>query len=307
LQLAALRVADKEFYQPPIIVCNQEHYHLVINSLNEIGIKPQKIVLEREAKDTAPAAMLAAIGLDEQLILILPADHLIEDLEAFNLAIRRAKALVGGDIAIFGVRPTTDHSICGFGYILPTYPEDETATEVASFLEKPILSMAKLYISQQALWNSGMFMMKATTYLKELALHRPDIALFAQDLGLEQVREGVYLEPFSLRYCPKESIDKAIIERSGRLKLITAKFGLWDIGKYSALYQIANKDGNGNVVIGDNIIVKKMKNCYINASPKIHSITLIGVEDLVVVEKDGKLLIAHINDVDDIKQIAENL
>ncbi|MBT1065734.1 mannose-1-phosphate guanylyltransferase/mannose-6-phosphate isomerase [Bowmanella sp. Y26] len=298
-------------HEAPVFVCNDAHRFIVAEQLLQAGIRHDGILLEPVGRNTAPAIALAALHAtqngEDPILLVLAADHLIENIEAFHTAIQHAESLAKQDkLVTFGIVPTCAH--IGYGYIRQGDAiKDSHGFNVAEFVEKPDLSTAEKYISSGAyLWNSGMFMFKASRYLQELEKHAPDIlticrqAIASESLDLDFVR--VDSDIFS--GCPSDSIDYAVMEKTSDAAVIPLNAGWSDVGSWSSLWEVQPKDANGNVVRGD-AILENVHNSYVNAEQRL--IALVGIDDVVVVETKDAILVAHKDKVQDIKKVVDTL
>lgn len=290
----------------PIIVCNEEHRFLIAQQLQEIGQTKTSIILEPHGRNTAPAIALAALEAqykhqDDVLLLVLPADHVIRDIKAFESAIIKATELAKNNALVtFGVRPTRPET--GYGYIR----EGEHFT-VSEFIEKPDLKTAKAYLeSGDYLWNSGMFLFNAKTYLEELSMHRADI-FKAVSLSYEQRTQDmdfirINVELFS--NCPAESIDYAVMERTQKAKVVPYTGDWSDIGAWDTLYDYLDKDENNNVLLGD-VMSEDVSNSLIRSEHRL--VTAIGVDNLVIVETSDAILVMNKNYAQNVKNVVERI
>ena len=295
-----LQVAD------PIVVCNEEHRFLIAQQLQEMGVENASILLEQEGRNTAPAIALAALeaqfkSSEEALLLVLPADHVIRDAQAFNEAIQQAAEFaIAGSLVTFGVQPTRPE--IGYGYI-----KTGANHRVEEFVEKPDLATAKRYLaSGDYLWNSGMFLFSAKSFLDELFAHRSDIyqavssAYEQRSADLDFVRVDADL--FSA--CPSESIDYAVMEHTQKAKVVPYAGDWSDIGAWDALYDYADKDDNQNVVLGD-VMAEGSQNCLIRSESRL--VAAVGVDNLVIVETADAVLIMDKNNSQDVKKIVKRI
>ena len=300
LRTASLDVAD------PIVVCNEDHRFLIAQQLQSIGVTKSSIVLEPKGRNTAPAIALAALEAQKQndkdaLLLVLPADHVIRDVAAFEKAISQAAELAQQDALVtFGVQPTRPET--GYGYIRSG--EDFA---VAEFVEKPDLTTAQAYLaSGDYLWNSGMFLFKASAFLSELKTHRDDIysavskAYENRSEDLDFVR--IDAELFSA--CPEESIDYAVMEPTKKAKVVPYVGDWSDIGAWDALYDYADKDADNNVLLGD-VMSEGSSNCLIRSESRL--VAAVGVQDLVIVETADAVLVMDKNNAQDVKKIVKRI
>ena len=314
LQETVQRLTGLAQLMPPLFVCGNEHRFLIAEQLREIGVSPMGILLEPEGRNTAPAVAAAAhylMARDPQAVmLVLPADHVIADVEAFHAAIvRAAEAAAKGALATFGIVPSCAET--GYGYIRrgEPLPDAKDCFRVARFVEKPDRATAETFIAEgDYYWNSGMFLFQASRYLDELNQFRPEITK-----GCEQaVREGYQdldfcrLEEKSFKACPSDSIDYAVMEHTRHAVIVPADIGWSDVGSWSALWEVlgAQADESGNVVRGD-VYLDGVKDSLVRAESRM--VTAIGVQDLIVVETADAVLVAHKDDIQRVKQIVDHL
>ena len=312
LQDTVSRLADMPEMAAPMMVCNVEHRFMIAEQMRQIGTQPRAIVLEPVGRNTAPAIAVAALMLSrddpDALMLVLPADHLIGDVAAFHAAIRTAaQAAQKGHLATFGIVAATPET--GYGYIRKgaQLADSAGAYEVAAFVEKPDLATARQYVdSGDYFWNSGMFLFRASDFLKELQALRPDIldasraALDAATPDLDFVR----LAPVEFEACPSESVDYAVMEHTRRAAVVPADMAWNDIGAWSALWDVAVKDGQGNAVRGD-VMLENARNNFVRAETRM--VAMLGVSDLVVVETADVVLVANKDQVQDVKKLVDRL
>ncbi|MDE8601609.1 mannose-1-phosphate guanylyltransferase/mannose-6-phosphate isomerase [Marinomonas sp. RSW2] len=290
----------------PIIVCNEDHRFLIAQQLQEIGLKDASVVLEPNGRNTAPAIALAALEAqhrqqDDVLLLVLPADHVIRNIKAFESAIAKAVELASNNALVtFGVQPTCSET--GYGYIRAGV--DFTVVE---FVEKPDLATAQQYLeSGDYLWNSGMFLFKAKTYLEELSTHRADI-FNAVSLAYEQRTEDmdfVRVDTAVFSNCPAESIDYAVMEPTKKAKVVPYAGDWSDIGAWDALYDYADKDDEQNVLLGD-VMSEGSSNCLIRSETRL--VAAVGVNSLVIVETADAVLVMDKNNAQDVKKIVKRI
>lgn len=291
--------------QSPITICNEEHRFFVAEQLREID-KLGSIILEPVGRNTAPAIALAALtAKDDPLLLVLAADHVIQDEVAFREAVMRALPLAeAGKLVTFGIVPSAPHT--GYGYIKRGNDLGE-GFKVDEFVEKPSLEVAKGYISSgEYYWNSGMFLFRASRYLEELEKFRPDI-LEKCKLSMNKIKTDldflrVHKETFES--CPAESVDYAVMEKTSDAVVVPMDAGWSDIGSWSSLWDISQKDGDGNSAHGD-VILHNTYNSYVKTDRKL--VAVIGVNDLVIVSTKDALMVAHKDSVQDVKIITELL
>ena len=308
------RLEGLEKLAPPIVVCNEEQRFLVGEQLRESFSEQaakSTVLLEPIGRNTAPAVAIAAmeaLGKDANAtLLVLPADHVIGDNESLHKAIEAAAVLADKDkLATFGIVPDVPET--GYGYIKKGGALESTyGFDVEKFVEKPDLETAQSYLSDGGyLWNSGMFMFKAAAYLSELETHQPQIfehcSAAYEAIEREQDFARIPLEKFEA--CPSDSIDYAVMEKSEHVAVIPLDAQWNDLGAWSALWNIAKKDENQNVVSGD-VAIHDVERSYIQAESRL--VTAVGMHDAVIVETTDAVLVAARDKVQDVKQIVEML
>lgn len=293
----------------PLVICNNEHRFLAAEQLRRENRLADNLLLEPCGKNTAPAIALAAwrelaLGNDPTL-LVLPADHLIKDLETFRNQVNKAIELAAQHkLVTLGVTPT--HPETGYGYI-EKGDEKNGACSVMRFIEKPDAATAQTFFdSKRFLWNSGMFVFKASVYLEELKKHRPRIYAVSQrasktichDLDFLRVDESVFAD------CPAESIDYAVMEKTDNAVVVPLNAGWSDIGSWQSLWQTLEKDCNGNVHRGD-VIAKNTHNNFVFCESGL--VATLGLTDCIVVQTKDAVLVANKEHVQDVKEIVEEL
>ena len=310
LQETILRLDGLDNLADPIIICNIDHRFLVAEQCQQIHISNPTILLEPVGRNTAPAIVAAALQSlqdnDDVVLLILSADHIIQDVNAFHKAINIAnKKAQDGKLATFGIVPTDANT--GYGYIKSSKDNNGGAYQVEGFVEKPDFKTAQSYLEQgNYLWNSGMFMFQASTLINELTIHSPGIVKAVsnsidnatQDLDFIRLEEQAFISS------PSDSIDYALMEKSNNVVVVPLDAGWNDIGSWSALYDIGTKDINGNVIKGD-VIAHDTTNTYINANH--HMVTTIGVDNLIVVDTPDATFIATQDKAKEVKSIVDHL
>lgn len=291
-----------------IVICNDEHRFLTAEQLREVNQLGQ-IILEPTGRNTAPAIALAAIQLMKQdpeaLMLVLSADHVIKNQSAFEKSVTEAfEAAKEGKMVTFGVVPT--HPETGYGYI-KRGGEQLGGYNVDQFVEKPTKDVALEYLeSGEYYWNSGMFLFKASRYLEELQQHRPAIFQACQN-AMENTAEDldfIRVNEEEFRQCPEDSIDYAVMENTNSAVVIPLDAEWSDVGAWSALWDISEKDQDNNVLDGD-VITHNSHNCYLKSEQRL--IAAVGVDNLVVVETKDAILVAYKDDVQQVKEIVEKL
>ncbi len=300
----------------PLTICNEEHRFIVAEQLRAID-KLGSIVLEPEGRNTAPAIALAAgivlenCGDDDPLLLVLAADHVIQDEAAFLMAVKKAIPLAQKDkFVTFGIVPSSVHT--GYGYIKRGADFNECYL-VDQFVEKPDFETATSYLkSGLYYWNSGMFLFKASRYLEVLKHYRPDIAK-ACDLSLKSTTKDldfIRVDKAVFIACPDESIDYAVMEplcsaeNASDVVVVPLDAGWDDIGSWSALWDLGTKDSDNNVVQGD-VILEETSNCLVHGDERL--IATLGLDDIIIVDTKDALLVATKDKVQDIKKIVAKL
>ena len=311
LQETVLRVAGWPELMAPVVVCGNEHRFLVAEQLREIGVAPLGILLEPAGRNTAPAVAAAAQFLrkldPDAVMLVLPADHVILDNAAFAAAVARAAAPVAaGALATFGIVPQGPET--GYGYIHRGGALDaEGCFKVDRFVEKPDRATAQQFVDAGSYyWNSGMFLFRAERYLSELERCNPQIAVAAEAavrLGYSDL-DFCRLHEESFNACPSDSIDYAVMERTERAVVVPADIGWSDVGSWSALWEVQQRDADGNAKRGD-VYLDGVTNSLVRAESRI--VAVVGVQDLVVVETRDAVLVAHKDQVQRVKQIVDHL
>ena len=292
----------------PLIICNEDHRFLVAEQIRQIKLQGAGILLEPVGKNTAPAIALAALHACQEgqdpVLLVLAADHYIADEAEFRDVVNSASQLAEqGKLVTFGIVPT--HAETGYGYIQRGVAFSQTGYQVVRFVEKPNREKAEAYLqSGDYYWNSGMFMFKASAYLKALSEFRPDI-LDACKKALQQGQKDmdfIRINADAFIQCPEDSIDYAVMEKTNDAAVIPLNAGWSDIGSWSALWEIGNKDAHGNVSKGD-VLALNTNNCLIHADHKL--VATVGVDNLVVVETKDAVLVVHKDCVQDVKKVVE--
>lgn len=294
----------------PRLICNEQHRFLAAEQLRLLGLEKAGILLEPVGRNTAPAIALAALQAcseaEDPILLVLAADHLIKDVEAFQACIQTAVPLAqDGKLVTFGIVPT--HAETGYGYIEQGIDVGIGGFKVSRFVEKPDLVTAQEYLANGSyFWNSGMFMFRASRYLEELETYRPDIlaacraalAGGSQDLHFTRVDEAAFAA------CPDDSVDYAVMEKTADAVMVPLDAGWSDIGSWTALWDVSDKDQQGNVFKGD-VLNQQSRNTYVHADSRL--VATVGLDDLVIVETKDAVLVAHKDHVQDVKKIVEQL
>jgi mannose-1-phosphate guanylyltransferase len=294
----------------PLIICNENHRFIVAEQLRQIDKKNTGIVLEPIGKNTAPAVALAALSLIEDyndpVLLVLSADHIIENIDAFHNSISYSLDLAKkGKLVTFGIVPSAPE--IGYGYIEVKNTERSLFYNIKSFKEKPTKNLAEQYInSGNYFWNSGMFLFKASTYLKELKKFAPDILAACKKslLSIDRDADFIRLNDDEFYKCPSDSIDYAVMEYTKDGVVVPLDAGWNDIGSWSMLHNVKKKDSNNNVSEG-NVILDNVHNSYIYSPNRLSSV--IGLSDIVIIDTQDALLVVDKKSDQKIKEIVENL
>ncbi|MDD5180886.1 MAG: mannose-1-phosphate guanylyltransferase/mannose-6-phosphate isomerase [Gallionellaceae bacterium] len=311
-QETLLRLQGLPGIAAPLVICNDEHRFLAAEQLRAIGSTPLSLILEPFGRNTAPAVAVAAFAAqaedDQAILLVLPADHLIQDIPGFHNAIQSALELAQQDkLVTFGITP--DRPATGFGYIErgAALETGEHTFAVARFVEKPDTDTARKFLDNgRFFWNSGMFVFKASAYLSELQHYHPDIHAAAQRAWQHGVRDMDFhrLDENAFAACPADSIDYAVMEHTRAAAMVTVDIGWNDIGSWSSLSDVSLKDEQGNVLRGD-VFSAETADTYVRAEGRM--VAAIGVRDLVIVETSDAVLVMHKDFAQDVKQAVEYL
>nr|WP_279290499.1 mannose-1-phosphate guanylyltransferase/mannose-6-phosphate isomerase [Rhizobium skierniewicense] len=309
-QQTLMRVSDETVYDEPYVITNEDFRFFALRQAEEVNI-PATVVLEPARRDSA-AAMAAAAVLAEKrepgsLVLALAADHVVLDNDKFTDAVRLgAEAAEQGNIVVFGLTPTEPRT--SYGYINPGQPIDgnEDLCMVEAFVEKPDEETAISYVEKGYLWNSGNFLFRSDVMIAELAAHAPEILeavtrsveTFKSDLGF------VRLDKESFEASPKNSIDYAVIENTKRMAVVRGHFRWSDIGSWDAIWEIADKQENGNAVEGQGIFIDS-EGCLIHSNSLLT--TVVGAKDLMVVATKDAVLVMPKDRVQSVKGLVETL
>ena len=309
LQATWLRVAELTA-AAPIVVANEEHRFLVAEQLRQVGAPAPAILLEPVGRNTAPAIAVAALQAmvagHDPLLLALPSDHVIADAGAFAAAVRKASvAAEAGALVTFGIVPDAPET--GFGYIqAEASAQVDTVRKVLRFVEKPDAATAQSYLDAGGYyWNSGMFLFRASRYLQELERFRPDIVAACRAALARAQRDGdfVRLDREAFVACPPDSIDYAVMEKTDAAMVLPVDIGWNDVGSWSALWDVSARDADGNARHGD-VIAIDSRNSYAYGR---RLVALVGVDDLIVVETDDAVLVAHKDRVQEVKAVVAQL
>ncbi|MEB3184562.1 MAG: mannose-1-phosphate guanylyltransferase/mannose-6-phosphate isomerase [Cyanobacteriota bacterium] len=311
LQQTQQRLKGLPGLAPPLLICHDDHRFIVAEQLRQIGVEPASILLEPLGRNTAPAIAVAALQAtargEDPLLLVLAADHVIHDAEAFRASVEAGRAAAeGGLLVAFGIVPTAPET--GYGYIEAAEPlQRDGAVPIAQFVEKPDRGTAESFVASGLFtWNSGMFLFRASAILAELERLAPEVvsccraALDQDTADLDFLR----LEREAFANCPSVAIDVAVMERTGLGTVVPLDAGWSDVGSWNALWESADRDGEGNVLRG-RVISEGARNCYLRSEHRL--VVGLGVEDLVVVETDDAVLVAHRDRAQEVKAIVGQL
>lgn len=302
------RLGGLKGLESPIVVCNHDHRFMVAEQLQELDIDSPTILLEPFGRDTAPALAIAAlqsmVSEEDPILLVLAADHVIEDVASFHSAISLAtEQAEAGLVVTFGIVPTVPHT--GYGYIQAN--QKGAVSKVKAFVEKPDLDTATEYFaSGDYYWNSGMFMFKASTLVAELEQYSPDIitqcrkALTKGYTDLDFIR----LDSDTFKACPANSIDYAVMEKTDKAIVVPLDAGWNDVGSWSSLWECSGQDENSNVLKGD-VIVDDVQNSYVHSDGRL--VAVLGLDDVVVVETPDAVMVAHKDSAQNVKTIVNSL
>ncbi|UCC55598.1 MAG: mannose-1-phosphate guanylyltransferase/mannose-6-phosphate isomerase [Gammaproteobacteria bacterium] len=311
LQETALRLEGLPDLGDAIYVCNEEHRFLVAEQVTQLGKTPAAIILEPEGRNTAPALTLAALYLEsrapDSMMIVMPADHVITDRPEFVKAVGRGISPAGeGSLVTFGVVPDAPET--GYGYIKRDGAiKGSEAFQVARFIEKPDVATAEQYIKEgDYYWNSGIFLMRTSRWLEEIAAHRPEILECcrscvdggAEDSDFFRVSREIFMS------CPSDSIDYAVMEKTRQAVVVPFAAGWSDVGAWSSLWNVCPRDEAGNVVQGD-VIASDTHNALLFAQHRC--LAAVGIDDVVVVETADAVLVASKDRAQDVKDIVSKL
>ncbi len=311
IQETAARLMGFPDATAPVVVCNEAHRFLVAEQLREMDLPPAAILLEPVGRNTAPAIALAAhsalqIAGADALMLVLPADHVLQDLAAFQAAIKRAlPAAAQGKLVAFGTVAHTPET--GYGYIRRQPGSEGAVAPIAQFVEKPDLERAQKFVaSGEYYWNSGMFLFGAKRYLEELRAHAPDIAEVCERASATAVREKDFtrVDAATFAACRSDSVDYAVMEKTRDAVVAPLDAGWSDVGSWAALHDVMPADERGNVVRGD-VLLEDTDGCYVHADSRL--VAALGLHDMVIVETADAVLVAPKSKVQDVKKLVARI
>jgi mannose-1-phosphate guanylyltransferase/mannose-6-phosphate isomerase len=310
IQETAARLAGFPGASGPVVVCNEAHRFLVAEQLREMNLAPMSILLEPAGRNTAPAIALAAHAViasagEDAVLLVLPADHVLRDLTAFQNSIKQAlPAAAAGKLVAFGIVARTPET--GYGYIKRGSPVGPV-TPIAQFVEKPDLKRAEEFIaSGDYFWNSGMFMFGARRFLDELKAYAPDIAEVCARASATAVRDKDFtrVDEAVFASCRSDSVDYAVMEKTRDAVMVPLDAGWNDVGSWAALHDVLPADERGNVVRGD-VLLEDTDGCYVHADSRL--IAALGLHDMVIVETADAVLVAPKSKVQDVKKLVARI
>lgn len=307
LQLTARRTPSGEGFAAPIVVANAAHADMIEAQLDKAGIADARLVLEPVGRNTAPAIALAALALPrDAIMLVMPSDHVIQDVAAFRTAIAAATPLVErGWLATFGITP--DGPETGYGYIRRGETLAEGVARVDSFVEKPDRETAEAYLATgQYSWNGGIFLFGAGTYLDALARHAPDMLARVQQSMDQAVREGtrIFPERHAFASSPSQAVDYAVMEKADKVAVVPVEMGWSDVGSWDALHAISERDDEGNAHHGE-VFAIDTKRCMIRSEGPV--VAAVGVKDLIVIATPDAVLIMPRGASQEVKRAVEAL
>ncbi len=308
LQATWLRLAGAQDVQAPLVVTNEAHRFMVAEQLRQVDCRPQAIVLEPVGRNTAPAiaaaAMQAQADGDDPLLLVLPSDHVVGDVERFRALVAQAMPEAAeGALVTFGIVPDAPET--GYGYI--KLGKGDGVRAVDEFVEKPDAATARQYLeSGDHVWNSGMFLMRASRYLEELGKYRPDIldACRKAFAGAARDADFLRLDKDAFEACPADSIDYAVMEKTDAARVLPLDVGWNDVGSWAALWQVTAHDDDGNASHGD-VLALDCRNSFGWSERRL--VAMIGLDDMVVVDTDDAVLVARKDQVQKVRDVVGRL
>jgi len=303
LAVTAERVAEPGLFAAPVVVAGGEQAEAIERELPGL----RTLILEPAARNTAPAIALAALAAArDDLLLVLPSDHLIRDPEGFRAAVRRAAPFASeGWIVTFGMK--AERAETGYGYIARGAELGEGVFEAERFVEKPDAATAGAYVAGgRHDWNGGIFLFRAGVMLEALTLHAPEIMRAAETAMAGAARDGIRVHPDRTAFAasPAQSIDYAVMEKAGKVAVAPVAVGWSDIGSFEALHEASDKDEDGNVVVGPGLAIDA-KGCLIRTEGPL--VVAVGVEDLVIVATGDSVLVVPTRQSQRVKDAVERL
>jgi mannose-1-phosphate guanylyltransferase / mannose-6-phosphate isomerase len=307
-QETVLRVSDPELFAEPVVITNEEYRHIAADQLDALGVAAP-ILLEPTRRDSGPAIAAGASFIAERnpeaIVIVLAADHVVQDVEAFKAAVRTAaEAAETGAIVTFGITP--DQPATGYGYIRPGLPLDVAGiSKVAAFVEKPDAATARRYIDEGYLWNSGNFMFRADVLLAEYEKFDPE-TVAAVHRAVRQGRQDLgwtILDPEAFGAASAVSIDFAVMEKTDKVAVIPVSMGWSDVGSWHAVWELTDKDEHGNAAIGDAVFLKASNN-FVSSKTLV---CIAGVDNLAVISSGDATLVFDRNNMDLMRPLVKEL
>ena len=311
LQLTHRRLEGLPGLGSPLLICNEDHRFVVAEQMRQIGVEPESILLEPMGRNTAPAVCVAALRAtargDDPLLLVLAADHVIRQPEAFRQAIAAGiPSAIEGRLVTFGIVPTAPET--GYGYIESAEPlRSDRPVPIARFVEKPDRADAEQFLaSGRFTWNSGMFLFRASAMLAELERLSPEVVSCCRSAIEHDTPDLQFLrlDREAFAKCPSVALDVAVMERTPLGAVLPLQAGWSDVGSWGALWESAERDRDGNVLRG-RVISQGSRNCYLRSEHRL--LVGLGVENLVVVETDDAVLVAHRDRSQQVKAVVQEL
>lgn len=298
------------YSKSPIVVCNEQHRFIVAEQLSQINVKESAIILEPFAKNTAPAIAVACFHAltqaEDAIVVVLASDHVIKNQDSFlNSLVDAIQAAKKDNLVTFGIKPTEANT--GYGYIKANVNKDSPYFPLDKFVEKPNLQKAQEYLADGSyFWNSGMFIFKAKVFLEELKKYDEQIYKCSYNSYKKSLKDLDFIRLNSDEFykCPSNSIDYAVMEKTTKGVVVPLDCGWSDVGSWSALWQVNNKDESGNVCFGD-VITKNTSNSFIYSQNRL--VTTLGIKDTIVVETRDTILVANKDAAQEVKQIVDTL
>ncbi len=310
LQQTVQRIRNIKGIDAPMLVSGEAHRFIAAEQLREIGMENVDILLEPARRNTAPAIAAAAMhALDthqDALLLVLASDHAILDQDAFSAAIQSAVQAAGnGDLVTFGVKPQSPET--GYGYIRTAPSSGEVAQRVLEFVEKPSRAVAEQYLeSGNYYWNSGMFLFRASRFLEELELYAPQVLRACREAVAKAKKDYDFIRLDSTAYAqnPDIAIDYAVMEKTDRAAMIPLDAGWSDIGSWTSLWDVADKDPDNNAVQGD-VLLQDCRDCMVHGTNRL--VTAVGLRNIAIIETADALLVMNTDQAQDTKKLVAQL
>jgi len=307
IQQTVLRVRDPALFAPPVVVAGSEHAEAIAAQIDEAGVPAGSFIVEPAARGTAPAIALAALSLaHDDLLLILPSDHVIQDDEAFRAAIETGRAAAdAGRLVAFGIEP--ERAETGYGYMRSGEPLGNGAYAVAQFAEKPDRATAEAWLAEGGwFWNAGLFLMRAGDCLTALEAEAPALLAAARSAIEGAQRDGDRLRPDAAAFAasPSQSFDRAVMERSALAAVVPVRMGWSDVGSWEALHALGPLDSDGNLLAGD-VVAPGSRGCLVRSDGPV--VVALGVSDLVIVATERAVLVVPRGETQRVQEAIEAL